>query len=335
MPEFEGQSLASALDPQLHQACRGHLGKISWFKADWQHGGAGTGFSTWRVNGSDGKGRDIPCVVKLPIGYTEYFWTKRLGLVHTADWDEPRSLTLPTPRVLAAGFELEGYDLAWIVMERFANPPIALELSKSSLWEMFEAAAEFHAGAILERPIEPERVRPPQDWAALLETGLSALQENKVEDSQRWINALERIGGCLDDLGRRWNEREIDTWCHHDLHPHNAMRRMTDDPKTHGHCALIDLAMVAPGSWIEDALYMERLFWGREDQLCGIDPLATLASTRAAIGLPADEEAMALADVRRVLMAASAPAFLRTEGDPVYLKAALGVLERLLPGFIG
>lgn len=80
---------------------------------------------------------------------------------------------------------------------------------------------------------------------------------------------------------------------------------------------------------------MERLFWGREDQLCGIDPLTTLAATRESIGLPADRDEIELAQVRRTLMAASVPSFLRTESDPVYLKAALSTLERLLPVFFG
>lgn len=336
MPDLDGQSLAAALDPQLHHACHGHLGKIAWFKADWQHGGAGTGFSTWTHTDRNGKPREIPCVVKLPIGYTEYFWTKRLGLVHPDEWDDPDSQTMPTPRVLAAGFELGGYDLAWVVMERFTSLPIAMERSESAFWAMFEAAAEFQAAAVLEMPVEPEKARPSPDWASLLEQGQNALRSNPIEDQARWIEQLTRVEGCLDTLMSRWANRSIDTWCHHDLHPHNAMRRLTDDPEIHGHCALIDLALVAPGSWVEDALYTERLFWGRREQLCDIDPLTTLASTREAIGLPGlDDEALELADVRRVLMAASAPAFLRTEGDPVYLKAALGVLERLLPVFIG
>lgn len=336
MPDLDGQSLAAALVPQLHLACQGHLGKIAWFKADWQHGGAGTGFSTWTHTDRNGKPREIPCVVKLPIGYTEYFWTKRLGLVHPDEWDEPGPQTMPTPRVLAAGFELGGYDLAWVVMERFASLPIAMERSESAFWAMFEAAAKFQAAAVLEMPVEPEKAPPSPDWASLLEQGQAALRSNPIEHQSRWIEQLGRVQGCLGTLMSRWAARSIDTWCHHDLHPHNAMRRLTDDPDMHGHCALIDLALVAPGSWVEDALYTERLFWGREEQLCNIDPLTALASTRGAIGLPAlDDEALELADVRRVLMAASAPTFLRTEGDPVYLKAALGVLERLLPGFIG
>ncbi len=335
MRELDGQSLASALEPVLHHACHGHLGPVSWFKADWQRGGAGTGFSTWRMNTPSGKPREVPCVVKMPIGYTEYFWTKRLGLIRHDEWDEPESLTLPTPRVLSAGFELGGYDLAWIVMERFSNVPIAMERSESSLWAMFDTAAEFHAACILERSIEPERCPPSPDWAALIDNGREAVQTNDVDAADRWDHALARTQRCLDDLILAWQQRPIDTWCHHDLHPHNAMRRPSNDEQTPGHCALIDLAMVAPGCWIEDALYMERLFWGREDQLCGIDPLKTLAATRESIGLPASDDEIELADVRRVLMAASAPSFLRTEGDPVYLKAALHTLERLLPRFFG
>lgn len=335
MPELDGQSLASALEPVLYHACQGHLGPVSWFKADWQHGGAGTGFSTWRMNTPSGKARQVPCVVKMPIGYTEYFWTKRLGLIRPDEWDEPSSLALPTPRVLAAGFELGGYDLAWIVMERFANPPIAIERSESSLWAMFETAAEFHAACILEQPIEPQRCPPPPDWTQLIENGRESLRTNGLKDAQRWDKALARTQQCLDELIIAWQQRPIGTWCHHDLHPHNALRRISQEPGSIGHCTLIDLALVAPGCWIEDALYMERLFWGREDQLCGIDPLTTLASTRASIGLPANQDEIELAQVRRTLMAASVPIFLRTEGDPIYLKAALNTLERLLPLFFG
>ncbi len=335
MHEHDSQSFASTLDPILHHECQGHLGPISWFKADWQRGGASTGFSTWKLNASFGSNREVPCVVKFPVGYREYFWTKRLGLVHKDEWDEPKSLALPTPRVLAAGFELGGYDLAWIVMERFVNPPIALERTDTALWSMFESAAEFHAAAILEQPIDPKRTPESPDWGELLERGQDALRENEIEDQSEWIEAVSQTQRVLDQLVNAWESRSIDTWCHHDLHPHNAMRRKSEDKDIPGHCTLIDLAMVAPGCWIEDALYMERLFWGRESQLCGIDPLTTLADTRSAIGLPSDNDEIALADVRRVLMAASTPAFLRTENDPIYLKAALNTLQRLLPAFFG
>lgn len=338
MPELDGQALASSLDPQLHQACHGRLGQISWFRATWQHGGAGTGFSTWSLPDREQGHREIPCVVKMPVGYSEYYWTKRLGLVNPYEWDEPRSQALPTPRVLAAGFELGGYDLAWVVMERFENPPLAMERTESSMWALFETAAEFQASAILEQSVDLTKLKAPQNWAKLVEDGLVALHDTEIEHADRWIKALEKVQSGLDDLVERWVNRPIDSWCHHDLHPHNAMRRAStvkDNPNIHGYCALIDLALVGPGSWIEDALYMERLFWGREEMLCNIDPLKTLGATRESIGLPVSDEDFELAEVRRVLMAASTPAFLRTEGDPVYLKAALGVIERLLPEFMG
>ena len=335
MPQPEGQAFASTLVPQLRKECHGRLGEVEWFRATWQHGGASTGFSTWslpdRVNGH----REIPCVVKLPIGYTEYFWTKRLGLVHPSEWEEPKSTALPTPRVLAAGFELGGYDLAWMVVEKFQNPPLAMERTESSIWELFETAAEFHAAAVLEMPVDIKKVKASEDWNGIIQRGLVAIDENDLVDASRWRQALEKVQENLESLVHQWDSREIDTWCHHDLHAHNAMRRVTGDPEIHGHCALIDLALVGPGSWIEDALYFERLHWGREELLCGIDPLRTLAATRDSIGLPSGEDGFVLADVRRVLMAASAPAFLRTEGEPVYLKAALGVIERLLPSFVG
>jgi hypothetical protein len=113
------------------------------------------------------------------------------------------------------------------------------------------------------------------------------------------------------------------------------MRRKAADGEGRGALALIDLARVAPGCWIEDALYLERLCWGRDGVLCGVDPLMTLAKARRVQGLPASDEDMALADVRRVLMAATSPAFSRTQGDPMYLRAALERLERLLPTVCG
>ena len=43
------------------------------------------------------------------------------------------------------------------------------------------------------------------------------------------------------------------------------------------------------------------------------------------------EDYTALANIRRVLMAASVPAFLLHEGHPKYVGAALDLLERLIP----
>jgi hypothetical protein len=48
-------------------------------------------------------------------------------------------------------------------------------------------------------------------------------------------------------------------------------------------------------------------------------------------GLYGGEDYAALANVRRVLMGATAPAFLEKEGNPKYLRAALEHVEKLLP----
>ncbi|MEQ8770806.1 MAG: phosphotransferase [Phycisphaerales bacterium] len=313
----------------LRDMCGGRLGEISWFRATWQHGGAATGYSTWTTN----EGRSIDCVVKLPVGYTEYFWTKRLGLVSEADWDSDDAMTLPTPRVLAAGFELGGYDFAWIVMERLAGPPMASNPTSQGMWEIFETAAEFHAAAITEQSIAPERAPEPPDWASLIAKARKAVAENDLDDTARWVSALERAAAIEPDLRAQWASRDIDTWCHLDLHGRNAMRRQSPDPEHPGHCVLIDLAMVRPGSWVEDALYLERLYWGHEEMLCGVDPVSSLARAREFNGLPVGEGYDRLADLRRVLMAASVPAFLGREGDRKYLAHAVELLERLLPAF--
>ncbi len=341
----ETPALASTLEPVLRDACRGHLSKVRWFHAQWQHGGAGTGFADW----TSSRGRRVECVVKFPVSYSEYTWTKRLGLVSDEDWARSEPMSLPTPRVLAGGFELGAYDFAWLVMERFPGNPIGVhEMSGTDVWELFEVTAEFHAAAMLQQGLDTAPDPPRSDWGGMLGRALAKVGEGSIEHSGRWETALRRVERDLDALIARWRARPIDTWCHGDVHAHNAMRRApgrdalegaplieTGLTNARGKLALIDLAKVHPGCWIEDALYLERLFWGREDQLAGVDPLATLARTRRGLGLPTDDGDLEIADLRRVLMAATSPAFSRTQGDPIYLSAALNRLERLLPAVCG
>jgi hypothetical protein len=329
----DGHALVSTLEPVLRDACRGHLSPVRWFEAIWQHGGAGTGFAEWTT----ARGRTIECVVKFPVGYPEYAWTKRLGLTSEEGWDAPDAVNLPTPRVLAGGFELGSYDFAWLVMERFPGVPLgAHAMDAGDIWSLFETTARFHAAAVLEQAVDSERPARSHDWEGLLERATREMDGAYLADGlDGWPDALARAREVLPDLAARWNARPIDTWCHRDVHAHNAMRRAVEDGGGRGALALIDLARVAPGCWIEDALYLERLCWGRDEVLQGVDPLVTLAKARRTQGLPAPDEDMALADVRRVLMAATSPAFSRTQGDPMYLRAALERLERLLPTVCG
>lgn len=147
--------------------------------------------------------------------------------------------------------------------------------------------------------------------------------------AQRWAHALDAAARALPTWQAAWAAREINTWCHHDLHAKNAMRRAHPDGPEHGRCVLIDLALVRPGHWIEDALYFERLHWGTH-ALGSLDPVETLARTRRFAGLSVADEYHDLARVRRALMAASAPAFIRTESNPAYLDACLAHLEAAL-----
>jgi hypothetical protein len=78
-------------------------------------------------------------------------------------------------------------------------------------------------------------------------------------------------------------------------------------------------------------VYLERLHWGRGDVLCGVKPVNFLARSCRDAGLATSEDYTMLANVRRVLMAATAPAFLAREGHPKYVHAALEMLERCLP----
>ena len=69
----------------------------------------------------------------------------------------------------------------------------------------------------------------------------------------------------------------------------------------------------------------------RHDALKGVKPVSLIARARKKHNLDTSDDYQRLADIRRVLMASCAPAFLQSEGHPRYLEAALGVLEKTLP----
>jgi len=94
-----------------------------------------------------------------------------------------------------------------------------------------------------------------------------------------------------------------------------------------GDVILIDLAEVRPGHWAEDAVYLERQLWARPDRLKMTRPVKAMAQARRKHGLHNEPLSHELADIRRVLMAATSPAFLKTEGHPRHLAGALDQLE--------
>ncbi|MCH7961930.1 MAG: aminoglycoside phosphotransferase family protein [Planctomycetes bacterium] len=311
----DSHALGVSLGPTLRQVCSGRLSEIEWFRASWQRGSAATGFATWTTDAGDAR----PAMVKLPVGPSEHSWTMRLGALDPDDWDSPAALALPTPRVFAAGEALGGYDLAWLVVERFEGKPLSLDVLAENVSDLLKTVALFYAHAQRIRPVETPVSRT--DWPELLDKSRVAIRDHAMADNQRWSNAVKAVQKRLSALLAQWQARPINVWCHGDLHLGNAMRR-------HDRCVLIDLALVHSGCWVEDAVYLERQFWGRAGAIKPVKPIALLARNCRAQGVDTAFDYSRVADIRRVLMAACVPVFLGWEGSPEYVSAALETLER-------
>ncbi|MBX3364745.1 MAG: aminoglycoside phosphotransferase family protein [Phycisphaeraceae bacterium] len=319
----DGFGLGAALGPQLRELCDGRLGEIEWFRSTWQRGGASTGFATWTR--SDGMA--IPVLVKIPVGAVEYSWTVRLGAVDADEWDLPTSRTLSTPRVIAAGETLGGHDIAWLVLERLDGPTLGAQLNQKALDDLLDAAVDFHARAERQQPVD--RPAPTTDWAKAIHKSRELAPDCGLPDPQRWKDVLRKLEKGLAPIVSQWERRATSTWCHGDLHPGNAMYRVS--PGGERTCVLIDLGLVHPGHWIEDGVYLERQYWGHSEMLCGVKPVSCLAKRRRDRGLYVCDDYPELANTRRVLMAACVPLQLGREGNIKYVRGALETLERLLP----
>lgn len=316
-------SLSAALAPALREECGGRLSAIEWFRSNWQHSGATTGFATW----TDGEGREIGAMVKLPVGGAEYRWTTRLGRAEAGEDAEG----LCTPRVFASGTSVAGYDLAWLVLERLEGQPLTGEWCREALEDLVRAAVDFQARA--ERAAPPGPPPAPPDWAEVMGKAREIVKTAQMPEAQRWNEALHRVQKALPRLALKWGARPINSWCHGDLHPGNAMRRAEarEGGGASRGCVLIDLGLVHAGHWVEDAVYLERQFWGKPEGLHDVHPVKLLAHCRRERSMPTEGDYGMLANVRRVLMAACVPCFLAREGHPKYVHAALEVIERVLP----
>ncbi len=311
----QSHGLAHQLAPVLHDVCEGRLGDIRWFRSDWQRGGAATGYSTFKDDARSQEPLDV--VIKLPVGPGEYKFTTGLAATDA-----------PTPRIVAHGVELGGYDLAWFVMEKLPGSPLAEDRKKKSFEDLCKAAASFYKHALaLGGPTEPQE---PTDWDAIFERAREAVRDNDIPDAQRWNQSIKAAQRALPILLPTWRARSQTEWRHGDLHLGNAMMRPDDSPWGEPGCVLLDLAQIQAGHWVEDAVYMERIYWGHPEALCGAKPVKSIARARKSLGLPCDDDYARLANIRRVLIAAGVPAFLDREGHPSYLHGALEVLDRTL-----
>ena len=325
----EGADLARSLGPMLREQCEGHLGELEWFRTAWGRSGAATAKADWTLP----DGRAVPAILKLPVKPVEYRWTRDMGTADLRRWDE--AATHPTPRVLACGTQIGPYDLAWIVVERFEQNPLSTDLSEQSLTDLvlavaaFQQAAESHGtpkGPLLDLPFSEQ-----------LEKGRELVRDRliPIEEPQRWNEALKKGSKCLPRALAIWNTRPVNAWCHGDVHPGNAMRReQVARSESPGQCVLIDLGLVHAGHWAEDALYLERQFWGHADRMGKLRPVSVLARARREAGLDNGPDYAEIANARRLLSALCVPALFVTEGsNQAYVEHALGTLERLAKSF--
>jgi len=340
--------LGAALVPALIAATDGRLSEVRFFKSQWQRGGASTATGTYQADSGP-----VKVVIKVPVAYSEYSWSRELA---AAAGDDPHS---PVPRVLAGGIELGGYDLAWLICEKLGGHIVPTGPSAQSASPTQACAAvQSMLLSVAKMQLLAERIRPIQEldlgkgseWQRAIASSREAVRRAQFPDSQKWHNLLKAVARRLPCLLDRWTHRGINAWCHGDVHPGNAMQRnavpmlclcnaaafspdtglpavATERPP----CVLIDLALIHPGHWLEDALYLERVFWGRQHLLGNINSLKCLAAYRRQLGLPCVGDYGLLANVRRVLTAAAAPGLFEREGNVQYLRHALGLIERILP----
>ncbi len=299
-------SLASSLEPVLTKQTQNQIQDIHWFRTDWQRSGAATGFATW----NDKNDESTEVVVKLPVIERELRWTR---CMQNADG--------VAPRLFASGKELNGYDLAWMVIERFPIGPLGKHWEISNIDRIANAAARFTNSAS-EFPIDQEGRR--EDWDVLLKTAKMSVRENHIKDESKWKKAHSLLSKKLKIILERWRSRRIDQWLHGDLHFANAMCR---SEKPDAKVSLIDLAEVHAGHWVEDAVYLERQLWGYKSRLKTTKPVHAMAVARKSLGMRVDDDYNDFVDIRRLLLAATAPAFMQSEGDPRYLSACLEQLQ--------
>ena len=295
-------SLARALEPVLQKQCLDQLEPIRWFRTDWQRGGAATGFSTWTHE--DGRTEEV--VVKFPVVLRELRWTRRM-----------QDCNGVVPKLFASGVGLGGYDLAWIIIERIPYGPLGKHWDDNIIQRISGAAAAFTSAA-REFPVDQRGRR--EDWSDLLTKAKKSIRTNKIDDLAKWKKMHKWFSKTLDDILDIWRARHTRQWLHGDLHLANSMCR---SEKSDAPVCLIDLAEVHAGHWVEDAIYLERQLWGHHSRLESSNPLNTMAHARKAIGLKVTDDYHELANIRRLLLAATAPAFMQSEGDPRYLHACL------------
>ncbi|MEM1109265.1 MAG: phosphotransferase [Planctomycetota bacterium] len=329
----------AVLEGPLIENCGGRLSRINWFRTAWQRGGALTGYASFK----DDAGVEHPVVVKLPVPPRERRWLVRLqpkpiggsfgrsdesfGFVRRAN-----GVGGVAPRLFAHGESLGGYDFAWVVMERLVYGPLDEKWEGREFDLMVNASGRFYA-ATAETPIDPAWRPRKRDWSAMLAEGRKRVQARGCAEPQRWKAALKRAAKRLDGWVDTWGARGAADWCHGDFHLGNGLSRVAHDSDSSEAAseieaaALIDFAEVRVGHWVEDAVYLEHLFWSNPHRLHGRKLVSMIARERKSRGLTAGDDWPELARVKRALLAMiTATRF--HEVSRSHAAAALAVLER-------
>jgi len=299
----------SDLEDELLQACNQRLIDVHWFRTDWQRGGASTGKGM--ILDEELKLHTI--LIKLPIPEVERLWLSRLA-----------NSTDVAPNIYAHGNKLGKHDISWIAMEYLPHGPLSPQWEGNEFDLLIESYGRL-AKAMSQYPVD--QAPPVKDWQAILRKSRKMVHSHSIDNEQRWGKALKKTQRQLKKWLSILEDEPQDHWCHGDLHFGNALSRV---PAPNGPALLIDFACVHAGHWLNDAIYLEHLFWARRKRLGGRKICSMMAKQRREHGLRVCADWPTWAKIRRGLLAMSTPAMLEHDGSPLHVKAALEVLEASL-----
>ncbi len=295
----------AALQPVLVDACDGELTDISWFRTDWQRGGAATAYAKLKSGEAQ-----VEVVVKMPIPPGELAWLNRLQHVEDV-----------APKVYASGATLGGYDIAWVVMEKLPHGPIGSAWGGAAFDLTVDAIGRFYAAA---SEVPNDGAVKPKDYDDFLKRARENVKRHSLPEEQRWHAALKRAHKKLPKWLDIWKDRATNHWLHGDLHLANAMTRV---PAPDGPALLFDYAETRCGHWVTDAVYLEHQYWGRKERLEGRKICSMIAKARKKHGLSVEADWPQLAEVKRALLAMCTPVAIHRVADANHVHAALEMLE--------
>lgn len=314
-------ALISILEPAIIRECDDRLSDIRAFRTNWQRGWERGGAATARAIFTDDTGYAHDVIVKVPVGRTELRWMKHL---QTGDPDQV------VPRLLASGHQLGIYDICWIVIEALPFGPMASNWTDAFVPRLAHAAARFYVAT---SKFKADSVLPHEDWETLLDQSAAAVMTRTIPERHRWLAALKAMKTQLPCLETSWRSRDMSQWLHGDVHPRNCMWR---GPGEDSPAILIDLAEVRAGHWVEDAVYLERLFWSQPEQLRAYEPVEEWARAVRSGGLTVGDDYRQLAALQRALLAAITPRSMSSSAcSPADLQACLERLEAFLRALTG